>query len=163
MRLILQRVRSAAVRVGSETVGEIGLGGLILAGVEQGDGEAEVVAAADKVAGLRFFDDDRGRMNRAAADVGAGFLVVSQFTLAASLDRGRRPSFDAAAPSAVAAPLIERLVAELRDRGLPVASGRFGARMAVELVNDGPVTFVIDVPPAGGSPPAPPSERGGGV
>ena len=148
MRLILQRVSSAAVRVGGETVGEVGRGWLVLVGVEKGDGPAQAAAAADRLAGLRAFDDADGRMNLAAAEAGAGLLIVSQFTLVAALDRGRRPSFDRAAPPATAAPLIEALAEDLRRRGLAVATGCFGARMAVELVNDGPVTFVLDLPPA---------------
>ena len=147
MRLIVQRVRSAAVRVAGETVGTVGRGLLVLAGVERGDGPGQAAAAADKLAGLRVFDDDAGRMNLAAPAAGAGFLVVSQFTLAASLDRGRRPSFDRAAPPAVAEPLVAALADDLRRRGFEVATGRFGARMEVELVNDGPVTFVLDLPP----------------
>lgn len=146
MRLIVQRVTSAAVRIEADEVGSIGRGLLVLAGVEKGDGADQAAAAADRLAGLRVFDDADGRMNLAAAEAGAAFLVVSQFTLAASLDRGRRPSFDRAAPPAVAAPLIETLIDDLRGRGFEVASGRFGAKMAVELVNDGPVTFVLDLP-----------------
>lgn len=153
MRLIVQRVRSAAVRVGGETVGEIGRGMLVLAGVERGDGAAQAAAAADKLAGLRIFEDGAGKMNLAAGAVGAAFLVVSQFTLAASLERGRRPSFDRAAPPAEAEPLIAALIDDLRRRGFEVATGRFGARMEVELINEGPVTFVLDLPPAGGEPP----------
>ena len=147
MRLILQRVRSASVRVGAETAGAIGRGLLVLAGVEKGDTEAVAEAAAAKLAALRVFEDGHGKMNLDAAAAGAAFLVVSQFTLAASLERGRRPSFDGAAPPEEAAPLIERLVARLRAGGHQVATGRFGARMEVELVNDGPVTFVLDVRP----------------
>jgi D-tyrosyl-tRNA(Tyr) deacylase len=143
--LVLQRVARAAVRVDGETVGEIGRGLLVLAGVEHGDGAAEAAAAADKLAGLRLFEDAAGKMNLAAADAGAAFLVVSQFTLAADLSRGRRPSFGTAAPPDAAEPLVEALADDLRRRGFAVATGRFGARMAVELVNDGPVTFVLDV------------------
>jgi D-tyrosyl-tRNA(Tyr) deacylase len=143
--LVLQRVARAAVRVDGETVGEIGRGLLVLAGVEHGDGAAEAAAAADKLAGLRLFEDAAGKMNLAAADSGAAFLVVSQFTLAADLSRGRRPSFGTAAPPDAAEPLVEALADDLRRRGFAVATGRFGARMAVELVNDGPVTFVLDV------------------
>lgn len=157
MRLILQRVTSAAVRVDGETVGAIGRGLLALVGVEKGDGPAQAAAAADKLAGLRVFEDSAGKMNLAAADAGAAFLVVSQFTLAASLDRGRRPSFDRAAPPAEAAPLIEALIADLAERGFEVAGGRFGAHMAVELVNDGPVTFVLDL-----APDPPPADRAAG-
>jgi D-tyrosyl-tRNA(Tyr) deacylase len=108
------------------------------------------VAAARKLAGLRVFEDEAGRMNLATAEVGGAFLVVSQFTLAGSLERGRRPSFDGAAPPEVAEPLVEALVTALRAEGLPVATGRFRAQMAVELVNDGPVTFVLEVPASGG-------------
>lgn len=149
MRLVLQRVRRATVRVGEETVGRIGPGVLVLVGVEKGDGEREARAAAEKLAGLRIFEDAGGKMSLSAGETGGAFLVVSQFTLAASLDRGRRPSFDAAAPPEVAEPLVRRLVGDLGERGLTVETGRFAARMAVELVNDGPVTFVLDVRPAG--------------
>jgi D-tyrosyl-tRNA(Tyr) deacylase len=145
VRLILQRVSRAAVRVGGETVGEIGRGMLVLVGVETGDGPAAAAAAADKLAGLRIFEDAAGKMNLDAAAVGGAFLVVSQFTLAGSLARGRRPSFDGAAPPEVAAPLVAALAAALRARGLHVEEGRFGAHMEVELVNDGPVTFVLDL------------------
>ncbi|MGD2116682.1 MAG: D-aminoacyl-tRNA deacylase [Acidobacteriota bacterium] len=145
MRLILQRVSSAAVRVDGEEVGRIGRGMLVLAGVERGDGPAQVEAAVHKLAHLRVFQDDRGRMNLGPAAVGAEFLVVSQFTLAGSLDRGRRPSFDGAAPPEEAEPLVEALVEGLRAAGRRVETGVFGARMEVELVNDGPVTFVLEV------------------
>ena len=145
MRLILQRVSSAAVRAGGETVGRIGRGLLVLAGVERDDGLEAAARAADRLAGLRCFEDGEGKMNLAAADAGAAFLVVSQFTLAADLSRGRRPSFGSAAPPEQAEPLVDALVADLRARGFEVATGRFGARMEVELVNDGPVTFVLDV------------------
>ncbi len=145
MRLVLQRVLSASVRVDGETVGAIGTGLLILVGVERGDGPGEADRAAAKLAGLRVFEDDSGRMTDAAGDVGAGLLVVSQFTLAGSLDKGRRPSFDNAAPAEQAAPLVERLVSRLREGGLQVETGRFQAQMEVELINDGPVTFVLDV------------------
>ena len=145
MRLILQRVTSARVRVGDETVGEIGPGMLVLAGVEKNDGPDQARLAAQKLAGLRIFADHEGRMNLDAASVGGAFLVVSQFTLAASLARGRRPSFDRAAPGEQAEPLVELLIEELAARGASVATGRFGAMMKVELINDGPVTFVLDV------------------
>jgi D-tyrosyl-tRNA(Tyr) deacylase len=145
MRLILQRVASASVAVGGEVVGEIGRGVLVLAGVEHGDGAPQVAAAADKLAGLRLFEDDAGKMNLDAAVAGGAFLVVSQFTLMADLSRGRRPSFGAAAPPEVAAPLVDELAAELERRGFEVATGRFGAQMRVTLVNDGPVTFVLDL------------------
>lgn len=148
MRLVIQRVSSAAVRVEGEIIGEIGPGLLVLAGVERGDGIAgteKARAAAEKLAGLRVFGDEAGRMNLDAAAAGGAFLVVSQFTLAGSLARGRRPSFDSAAPSEEAAPIVEALVEELRGRGFLVETGRFGAYMEVSLVNDGPVTFVWDL------------------
>lgn len=144
MRLVMQRVRSAAVRVGGETVGAIGRGILVLAGVERGDGLPAVQAAAEKLAGLRIFEDEAGRMNLDTAAVGGAFLIVSQFTLAGSVARGRRPSFDKAAPPDEARPLIEALVEDLRGRGFTVETGRFRAHMEVELVNDGPVTLVAD-------------------
>jgi D-tyrosyl-tRNA(Tyr) deacylase len=145
VRLVLQRVRRAEVRVGGEAVGAIGRGLVALVAVVPGDTAATAAAAADKLAGLRCFDDETGRMNLDAASAGAAFLVVSQFTLAADLSRGRRPSFTTAAPPAVAAPLVDALVDDLRGRGFVVETGRFGASMEVELVNDGPVTFVLDV------------------
>lgn len=147
MKLVLQRVTRARVTVGGEEVGSIGRGVLALVGVERGDGAEQVAAAARKLAGLRLFEDAEGRMNLASAEVGGAFLVVSQFTLAGEpLARGRRPSFDAAAPPAEAEPLVDRLVARLRERGYAVETGRFRALMEVESVNDGPVTFVLDVP-----------------
>lgn len=145
MRLVLQRVRSAGVAVEGELVGSIGVGILVLCGVEKGDSPGEADLAARKLAGLRIFEDAEGRMNLDAASVGGAFLVVSQFTLAGSLAKGRRPSFDGAAPAEVAEPLVDRLVDRLRTEGHQVATGRFGASMQVELVNDGPVTFVLDV------------------
>lgn len=144
MRLVLQRVTSARVVVDRETVGEIGTGLLVLVGVEKDDAPELVDRAADKLAHLRLFADSEGRMNQAAEAVGGEFLVVSQFTLAGSLDRGRRPSFDRAADPEIAAPMVEELATRLEERGFRVARGRFGAYMKVELVNDGPVTFVLD-------------------
>jgi D-aminoacyl-tRNA deacylase len=144
MRLVIQRVSSAAVRVDGEIVGEIGRGLLILVGVERGDGAEKVRTAAEKLAGLRVFGDEAGKMNLDVAAAGGAFLVVSQFTLAGSLARGRRPSFDNAAPPEEAAPLVEALVADLRSRGFRVETGRFQAYMEVSLVNDGPVTFVVE-------------------
>ncbi|MEA2600193.1 MAG: D-aminoacyl-tRNA deacylase [Acidobacteriota bacterium] len=144
MRLVLQRVSSASVKVSGQVVGEIGRGLLVLVGIERGDGPPQVRAAAEKLAGLRVFEDEAGRMNLDLAAVGGAFLVVSQFTLAGSVTRGRRPSFDRAAPPAEAEPLVEALVADLRGRGFRVETGRFRAMMEVALVNDGPVTLVAD-------------------
>jgi D-tyrosyl-tRNA(Tyr) deacylase len=144
MRAVIQRVRRASVAVGSEVVGATDAGWLVLLGVGPADTPAEAAWLADRVAHLRAFGDDAGKMNRSVLDAGGGVLVVSQFTLYADTRKGRRPSFTGAAPPAVAEPLVERFVAELRAVGLPVATGRFGADMRVELVNDGPVTFVLD-------------------
>jgi D-tyrosyl-tRNA(Tyr) deacylase len=143
VRAVCQRVSRARVVVDGETVGEIGLGWAVLVGVGPADGEAEAAWLVDRIAGLRAFDDRDGKMNLAAADVGAAFLVVSQFTLYADLSRGRRPGFAGAAQPAVAAPLVDRVAALLRARGLTVETGRFGATMAVELTNQGPVTIVL--------------------
>ena len=131
------------MRVDDEVVGRIRRGWMILLGVGPNDDEAAAAGLVDKIAGLRVFADQAGKMNLAAADAGAEFLVVSQFTLYADTSRGRRPGFTGAAPPEVAEPLVERTVAMLRERGFTVATGRFGADMAVELVNDGPVTIVL--------------------
>lgn len=144
MKLVVQRVSRAAVRVDGQVVGEIGPGMLVLLGVLRGDGEPEAARLAARLARFRFFPDDAGRMNRAAAEAGAHALVVSQFTLAADGRKGRRPSFDRAAEPEVAEPLYLRFVEHLTALGVPCATGRFGARMEVELVNDGPVTFVLE-------------------
>lgn len=145
MRLVLQRVSSASVTVEGEAVGKIGRGLLVLVGVERGDGPEKVKAAAEKLAGLRVFEDEAGKMNLDLAAVGGALLIVSQFTLAGSLGRGRRPSFDSAAPPGEAEPLVQALVDDLRGRGFPVETGRFRAHMEVALVNNGPVTFVLDL------------------
>jgi D-tyrosyl-tRNA(Tyr) deacylase len=144
MRVVVQRVASASVTVENQTVGEIGRGLLVLVGVERGDGPEAARAAAGKLAGLRVFEDAEGKMNLDTAAVGGAFLVVSQFTLAGSVARGRRPSFDRAAPPDEAEPLVEALVGDLRARGFRVETGRFRAHMQVALVNDGPVTLVAD-------------------
>lgn len=148
MRIVLQRVTSASVVVGEEVVGAIGPGLLLLVGVAAGDGEEQVEEAARKVAGLRIFEDAEGKMNLDLAQAGGALLLVSQFTLLASTDRGRRPSFERAAPPVAAEPLIGRFVERLRAAGLQVETGRFGAHMRVALVNDGPVTLVLDFPAA---------------
>jgi D-tyrosyl-tRNA(Tyr) deacylase len=144
VKVLLQRVSRAEVRVSGRPVGAIGRGLLVFVGVERGDVDQEVVRLADRTAELRVFPDDADRMNRSVEEVGGECLVVSQFTLAGSTRRGRRPSFDAAAPPEEAQVLYERFVSRLRERGLPVATGNFRAMMEVELVNDGPVTLLLD-------------------
>ena len=144
MRVVLQRVSRAAVRVDGETVGEIGAGLLALVGVAEGDDEAIADRVAAKTAGLRIFSDAEGRFNEGVAEIGGAVLVVSQFTLISDLRKGRRPSFTGAARPELAEPLVERFAQQLEAAGLPVARGVFGAMMEVELVNDGPFTVVID-------------------
>jgi len=144
MRLVVQRVSRAAVRVGEETVGAIGPGSLVLVGIGVGDTPQLVDRMADKLLGLRYFEDEAGRTNRSIAEAGGSLLVISQFTLYADLRRGRRPGFTAAAPPEVAKPLVERFAVRLAEGGSTVATGRFGASMAVELVNEGPFTLVLD-------------------
>ena len=145
MRAVVQRVRRASVTVGTDLLGAIGPGLCVLVGVTHGDTAAEADRLADKLWNLRVFDDDAGVMNRSAADVSAEILVVSQFTLYGDVSRGRRPSWIAAARPEDAAPLVDHVAAQLERAGAGVARGRFGADMLVELVNDGPVTLVIDV------------------
>lgn len=144
MRLVVQRVTRAAVRIDDETVGEVGAGAMVLAGVGSGDDAPIVERMADKLAGLRYFPDADGRTNLTIAEAGGSFLVVSQFTLYADVRRGRRPGFTGAALPDMAAPLVDRFVARLRELGHDVETGRFGAMMDVELVNDGPFTLVLD-------------------
>ena len=144
MRTCIQRVSSARVRVAGETVGEIGRGLLVLLGVAAGDGPAELRWMVDKVLGLRIFDDGEGKMNLGLTDVGGELLVVSQFTLLGDCRKGRRPSFiDAAAPE-IAERMYDEFVAAARAAGVTTATGRFRTNMEVELVNDGPVTILID-------------------
>ncbi|HEY4231350.1 MAG TPA: D-aminoacyl-tRNA deacylase [Thermoanaerobaculia bacterium] len=149
MRLVVQRVSSASVRVGGALVGEIGRGFLVFFGAEKGDTEALAGEAARKIAGLRVFEDAEGRMNLALADVGGAVLAVSQFTLAADLSRGRRPGFERALPGPQAEPLYDRFVAALRELGVAVETGSFGAMMDVALVNQGPATFLVELLPTG--------------
>ncbi len=144
MRAVLQRVSRAKVTVAGEVVGEIGRGLLVLLGVEQGDIEAEAQQLADKTIQLRIFDDADGKMNLALTDIGGAVLVVSQFTLLGDCRKGRRPSFIAAAPPEIAERLYETFVAAVGVQGIPVATGRFRAMMEVELVNDGPVTLLLE-------------------
>jgi D-aminoacyl-tRNA deacylase len=146
VRALLQRVSRAAVDVAGERVAEIGPGLLVLAAAGAGDGDRDAAWLAGKIARLRIFADADGRMNRSVADAGGEVLVVSQFTLYADAARGNRPGFSAAAPPAEGARLVEALCAGLRDAGLTVRSGRFGAHMQVELTNDGPVTIWLESP-----------------
>ncbi|MGD1012526.1 MAG: D-aminoacyl-tRNA deacylase [Acidimicrobiales bacterium] len=145
MRAVVQRVGWARVSVAGQVVGSLeGPGLVVLLGVAQGDREEESAAMASKIWTLRIMSDEDGRMNRPVADVGGGVLVISQFTLCGDASKGRRPSFAEAAPAAIAEPLVERFVEQLRRLGATVATGRFGAHMLVELGNDGPVTMVLD-------------------
>jgi D-aminoacyl-tRNA deacylase len=145
VKVVLQRVSRAEVRIDGAAVGRIGLGFVVLAGFTASDDDATIAWMADKIVGLRLFRDEEGKMNRALADVGGGLLVVSQFTLYGDARKGRRPSFiDAAGPD-LAVPLYDRFVALLRQRASGrVETGEFGAMMDVELVNDGPVTLVLE-------------------
>jgi D-tyrosyl-tRNA(Tyr) deacylase len=144
VRCLVQRVSSAAVDIAGERVAEIGPGLLLLVGATHGDSEADAQLIASKVVNLRIFPDEAGKMNLSALDRGHGVIVVSQFTLYGDIRKGRRPSFiDAAAPD-IAAPLVDVVAAGIREAGLAVGTGRFGAEMAVSLVNDGPVTIWID-------------------
>jgi D-tyrosyl-tRNA(Tyr) deacylase len=144
MRIVVQRVARAAVHVDGEVVGAIERGAVVLVGIGHEDSAVVVDRMADKVVGLRYFNDLEGRTNLAAADVEGAFLVVSQFTLYADVRRGRRPGFTRAALPGHAEPLVDRFIARIRSAGLRVETGRFGAVMAVDLVNDGPFTLVLD-------------------
>lgn len=144
MRCVVQRVTRAEVRVDGETVASVGPGLLVLAGVTHDDTPDDARAMAAKLAGLRIFGDDQGRMNQSVVEVGGEVLVVSQFTLYGAVRRGRRPSFTDAADPGVAEPLVEELVESLESAGIVTRAGVFGARMEVDLVNDGPVTLVVE-------------------
>ena len=146
MIALIQRVTEARVEVDGVVVGAIGPGLLALVAVQPGDGEAQVERMLERLLGYRVFGDAQGRMNRSLADTGGGLLLVSQFTLAADTDKGMRPSFTSAAPPALAQALFERLLARARERHPQVETGRFGAHVKVALVNDGPVTFRLEVP-----------------
>ena len=144
MRAVVQRVTRADVRVEGEVVGQIGLGFLVLLGVAADDQREDAVATAAKIVGLRVFEDDEGKMNRSLSEVGGAVLAVSQFTLLGDCRKGRRPSFIAAAAPELANQLYQEFIAEVRGQGIPVETGRFQAEMQVSLVNDGPVTLLID-------------------
>jgi D-tyrosyl-tRNA(Tyr) deacylase len=144
MKAVVQRVSSASVHVEGENLGEIGPGLLVLLGVAKGDEEVDAEFLAEKIAGLRIFGDDEGKMNRSVVDMGGGILAVSQFTLLGDCRKGRRPSFVDAAPPDVADRLYRHYVARTRELGVRTETGRFQAHMEVRLVNDGPVTILLD-------------------
>ena len=144
MRAVLTRVKSASVTIDGNVVGKIGQGFLILLGVTHEDTEAQAVKLADKLAGLRIFEDEDGKMNRGLETVNGEILVISQFTLYGNCRKGRRPDFLAAARPEVAIPLYEKFVQVLRDKNIHVETGEFGAEMLVESINDGPLTLVVD-------------------
>ncbi|MCW5797035.1 MAG: D-tyrosyl-tRNA(Tyr) deacylase [Nitrospira sp.] len=144
MKAVIQRVTRASVEVDGQVVGRIDLGLLVLLGVAKGDGERDLSYVVEKLQTLRIFSDDQGKMSRSLRDVGGALLVVSQFTLLGDTAKGRRPGFDLAAPPEAARALYEEAVRRLRHEGLQVETGVFGAHMQVELLNDGPVTFIVD-------------------
>jgi D-tyrosyl-tRNA(Tyr) deacylase len=144
MRAVVQRVSRAEVRVDGAVVGRVGRGLLVLVGAADDDADADVAYLADKVVGLRIFADENGQMNKSVAEVGGGLLVVSQFTLYGDCRKGRRPSFVKAMAPGPAEQLYEKFVAAVRASGVPVETGRFRAMMDVELINDGPVTLLVD-------------------
>jgi len=144
VRAVIQRVSRARVHVAAETVGEIGPGLLALVGVAADDGPSDIAYIAGKIRDLRVFEDEHGKMNRALCEAGGAVLVVSQFTLYGDVRKGRRPSFDRAAPADDGRTIFDAVVADLRAAGVTVATGTYGAHMRVELVNDGPVTILVD-------------------
>ncbi len=146
MRAVIQRVKKASVSVDNQIVGSIAAGLVILVGVTHGDDETDAKFLAQKIAALRIFEDESGKFNLSAMDIGASALVVSQFTLYADTRRGRRPDFIDAARPEVAEPQIDKFVSFLREQGLSVETGKFQARMLVKILNDGPVTIIIDSP-----------------
>lgn len=144
MRAVIQRTTEASVSVGDEETGSIGPGLVVLLGIQATDGAKEIQWMADKIINLRIFEDDEGKMNRSLAETGGEMLIVSQFTLYGDCRKGRRPGYSSAAPPAVAEPLYEKFVEEIKARGLRAATGTFQASMQVRLVNDGPVTLLLD-------------------
>jgi D-tyrosyl-tRNA(Tyr) deacylase len=144
MRAIIQRVSEARVRIGEEVVGEIGPGLLVLLGVAKSDTSDQARRLADKIVSLRVFNDEEGKINRDVAEIGGSILVVSQFTLYGDCSKGRRPSFIDATPPETAIPLYEAFINAIKAHGISTATGRFGAMMQVELVNDGPVTLILE-------------------
>lgn len=144
MKVVLQRVAEASVEVSGEMIASIGRGLLLLVGADQGDSQKNADTLADRCLGLRIFEDDDGKMNRSVVDIGGDLLAVSQFTLSADLSKGRRPSFTSAMNPPEAEKLFDYFIEQLKESGLDVKSGRFGAKMKVRLVNDGPVTFSLE-------------------
>ena len=144
MRVVLQRVRAGRVSVANRTVAEIGPGLVILLGIAPDDGDEQARFLAEKIANLRIFEDEEGKMNRSILDTGSACIVVSQFTLYADTRKGRRPSFTEAASPEIARPLVERFAALLSARGIPTQTGEFGAHMLVDIKNDGPVTILLE-------------------
>lgn len=144
MRVVIQRVSRASVTIDAKIKAQIGSGLLILLGIEEADGEEDIMWLAGKILNLRIFNDDAGVMNRSVLDIGGELLIISQFTLHASTKKGNRPSYIAAAKPNIAIPLYEQMINELSKSGLGVGTGEFGADMKVELLNDGPVTILID-------------------
>ena len=144
MRVVLQRVSRGSVTVNGEAIAEIDLGLVILLGVGPGDGEEQINYLVNKIANLRIFEDDQGKINRSILDVGGSAIVVSQFTLYADTRRGRRPGFTGAAPPEIASPLVDRFAEALDALGVPTQTGQFGAHMQVEICNDGPVTIWME-------------------
>ncbi len=143
MRAVVQRVKRASVQVDGRTVGAVGAGLLVFLGIAPGDGEADIAYIVKKCTGLRVFEDENGKMNKSVLDTGGGVLLISQFTLHGDARKGNRPSFSSAAPPETAIPLYEKTIAAFREL-LPVETGIFGADMQVELINDGPVTILLD-------------------
>lgn len=144
MRAVIQRVRLASVSVAHQIVGEIGPGILVFLGIHPKDGETEIAWMAEKIANLRIFEDDSGTMDLSLFDLDKEMLIVSQFTLYADCRKGRRPGYSAAAPPEIAEPLFDRFIEKVKELGIRAASGQFGAMMDVKLVNDGPVTLLLD-------------------
>jgi len=144
MRAVIQRVSSASVLVGSELTGKIGPGLLVVLGIHHNDGKQEIKWMSDKISNLRIFEDDEGKMNRSLIDTGGAILVVSQFTLYGDCRKGRRPGYSAAAPPEQANALYEQFISQVSAIGIETASGKFQAHMDVTLVNDGPVTLLLD-------------------
>ena len=144
MRVVLQRVKHGRVSVKEGVLAEIGPGLVILVGIGTQDGEEQACFLAGKIAQLRIFEDQDGKMNRSLLDIGGGAIVVSQFTLYADTRKGRRPSFTDAAPPQIAQPLVERFASFLNEMGIPTQTGQFGAHMLVEIANDGPVTIILE-------------------